>query len=200
MFKSRFESGIHAGKITRTYRRWKSRQVKQGGTYQLMRGGAVEVTRIDEIRSSNITNTAATKAGFLTADELLDYIDANSTGGTLYCIEFAYLQNFQKKGPNLNALQDEADWQALDLKLRKKDQNSKVGKWTTSTLALIGQNPGMPSAKLAPPLKREQRDLKKDIRKLKHLGLTISLESGYKLSDRGRSYLEFQSALNQIEN
>ena len=72
MFKSRFETGIHAGEITRTYRRWKSRQVKQGGTYQLMRGGAIEVTSIDEINPGKITNTAATKAGFLTADELVN--------------------------------------------------------------------------------------------------------------------------------
>ena len=49
-----------------------------------------------------------------------------------------------------------------------------------------------PETKAAEPAQRTQRDLgafKRDVRKLKELGLTESLERGYRLSPRGRAVL-----------
>jgi biotin operon repressor len=46
------------------------------------------------------------------------------------------------------------------------------------------------STALAEALGRERFALKADVRKLKRLGLTLSLEVGYELSPRGRSYLD----------
>ena len=43
---------------------------------------------------------------------------------------------------------------------------------------------------LAASFGRETAPFKRDVRKLKELGLTISLEVGYELSPRGRAYLE----------
>ena len=42
---------------------------------------------------------------------------------------------------------------------------------------------------LAASLGRETLPFKRDVRKLKELGLTESLEVGYRLSPRGRAYL-----------
>jgi hypothetical protein len=42
---------------------------------------------------------------------------------------------------------------------------------------------------LADDLGRERLDVKLDVRKLKALGLTISLGVGYRLSPRGEAYL-----------
>ena len=43
---------------------------------------------------------------------------------------------------------------------------------------------------LAASLGRETLPFKRDVRKLKELGLTESLEVGYRLSPRGRAYLD----------
>jgi hypothetical protein len=42
---------------------------------------------------------------------------------------------------------------------------------------------------LAADFGRDLQPFKTDVRKLKNLGLTISLEVGYELSPRGRAYL-----------
>jgi DNA-binding IclR family transcriptional regulator len=57
-------------------------------------------------------------------------------------------------------------------------------------LELIGERPATLAAELAAELGRERAPFKADVRKLKELGLTESLEKGYRLSPRGRSYLE----------
>ncbi|HIG39104.1 MAG: ASCH domain-containing protein [bacterium] len=198
MFKSQFLGRIRASEITRTYRRWKRPQVKLGGTYQLMRGGAIEVIGIQATVAKNITDNGALRAGFQSAKEMLAYLDANSTEGDLNCIRFRYLGDVKKELPDQGALKDKSEWLVLDSKLEKKDRNSKVGVWTKNTLCVVAENPGMPSVKLAPLLKREQMDLKKDMRKLKQLGLTVSLEAGYKLSDRGESYLELSAKYGKL--
>ena len=49
----------------------------------------------------------------------------------------------------------------------------------------------MVSKVLATLLDRELQPMKTDIRKMKALGLTISLEVGYQLSPRGAAYLSW---------
>ena len=64
--------------------------------------------------------------------------------------------------------------------------SSAHGPWTRATLAVIAANPACRAADLAAALGRERDDWKRDVRKLKELGLTISLEVGYELSPRGQ--------------
>ena len=47
---------------------------------------------------------------------------------------------------------------------------------------------------LAAQVGRETGEFKRDVRKLKELGLTISLEVGYRLSPRGQAYLQESAA------
>ena len=54
---------------------------------------------------------------------------------------------------------------------------------------LISDQPEIRAADLAAGLGRERVPFKRDVRKLKELGLTESLESGYRLSPRGRALL-----------
>jgi hypothetical protein len=190
MFKGEFLNGIAAGEVTRTYRRWKRPQVKQDGIYQLYRKGAIQVTDIGAVTENSVTDSAARLSGFDSATSLLDYLGHASPGSELYCVKFRYIGEVRKKGPDQSAIDSETEWQTLADKLAAKDRSSAVGPWTLATLTLIGESPGTSSKLLAASLKRIQMDLKKDIRKLKQLGLTISLETGYKLSDRGRSYLD----------
>ncbi len=56
-------------------------------------------------------------------------------------------------------------------------------------LAQIADRPGVVSTELAETLSWERADFKLHVRRLKGLGLTISLEVGYRISPRGAAYL-----------
>ncbi len=61
--------------------------------------------------------------------------------------------------------------------------------WTHATLTLIERHPATKAAELAEQTQRELHAFKRDVRKLKELGLTESLERGYRVSPRGRTVL-----------
>jgi hypothetical protein len=74
------------------------------------------------------------------------------------------------------------------VKLTKLDEKSADGPWTAETLRLIAEHPGLVARELAKIAGRERDPFKEDVRKLKALGLTISLEIGYRLSPRGEAW------------
>jgi hypothetical protein len=74
-------------------------------------------------------------------------------------------------------------------RLGRLDRAGRDGPWTAATLRLIGDRPGVRAADLAAAVGRERHPFKTDVRKLKELGLTESLEVGYRLSPRGRALL-----------
>jgi hypothetical protein len=78
----------------------------------------------------------------------------------------------------------------LDRRLARLDAASRHGPWTFDVLRLIRRRPATRAADLAAELGREKAPFKADVRKLKELGLTESLEVGYRLSRRGQAYLE----------
>jgi DNA-binding IclR family transcriptional regulator len=57
-------------------------------------------------------------------------------------------------------------------------------------LQLIHAHPGRRAADLAPQLSWDTATFKRQVRKLKALGLTISLETGYQLSSRGEQVVQ----------
>jgi DNA-binding IclR family transcriptional regulator len=67
-----------------------------------------------------------------------------------------------------------------------------------AVLRLIGDRPGVRAAALAAAAGRDRASFKLDVRKLKELGLTESLEVGYRLSPRGRALLEM-AARDQVQ-
>jgi len=62
-----------------------------------------------------------------------------------------------------------------------------------TTLELIAAMPATRAADLAAALGRETAPFKLDVRKLKNLGLTYSLDVGYRLTTRGAGYLRWLS-------
>ncbi|MGH2813602.1 MAG: hypothetical protein ACRDLC_00450, partial [Actinomycetota bacterium] len=83
----------------------------------------------------------------------------------------------------------EAEVAGLLARLGRLDRAARDGPWTHLTLRLIGDRPGVRAAELAAAAGRERHPFKTDVRKLKELGLTESLEVGYRLSARGRALL-----------
>jgi hypothetical protein len=81
-----------------------------------------------------------------------------------------------------------ADVAALNAKLDRMDRAAEQP-WTRSTLRQISRLPGVVSTELAAEVGQERRAYKLRVRRLKALGLTESLERGYRLSPRGQAYL-----------
>ena len=76
----------------------------------------------------------------------------------------------------------------IDRRLQRLDSLSKQGPWTRKTLGLIAANPAVRAEDLAALVGREKMPFKLDVRKLKEMGLTESLLTGYRLSPRGEAY------------
>jgi hypothetical protein len=69
------------------------------------------------------------------------------------------------------------------------DARSDSGAWTHRYLRLIEQYPARRAPELAAEVGLETPPFKTRVRRLKELGLTESLEIGYRLSPRGRAYM-----------
>ena len=78
----------------------------------------------------------------------------------------------------------------INARLDRLDAASSSGPWTRETLDLIDLNGGVRAPELAAQVGRETQDFKKDVRKLKELGLTESLAIGYLLSPRGEAVVD----------
>ena len=79
---------------------------------------------------------------------------------------------------------------AINARLDRLDAASAHGAWTRETLDLIDLNPTVRAPDLAAQVGRETADFKKDVRKLKELGLTESRAIGYLLSPRGEAVVD----------
>lgn len=190
MFDKRFRGDIVEGLITRTYRYWKAPRAKVGGLYRLGTEGFVRVSGVRTAAPGGIRSTDARAAGFESRGDLLDFLAAYARDDrVLYCIDFRYVGHVEDREPDRAPVVSDAEIAVLDKALALRDRNSKTGPWTQETLHFVAEHPGMSSARMAEMLGREQSALKRDMRKLKRLGLTISLETGYTLSPKGESYL-----------
>jgi hypothetical protein len=87
-----------------------------------------------------------------------------------------------------NAQPSEAELEQLQRALERLDRDHA---WTTATLRAIQAQPGTRAADLAAALGwPDLHVFKTHVRKLKGLGLTNSLEVGYRLAPRGQAYLQ----------
>lgn len=184
----RFREAIASGAVTLTFRRWKRPQVVAGNTYRTAAGRLV-VDAVDVVDPGRITDAKAKRAGFSSRAELLGRLRGANDLPT-YRIGFR-----PAVGPDPRALLaatgsfSDAEITELRLRLARLDRASSHGDWTAEVLRTIAERPGVRAADLAGGFGRETQPFKLDVRKLKNLGLTLSLEVGYRLSPRGEAYL-----------
>jgi hypothetical protein len=184
----RYRDGIESGAITLTFRRWKRPQVVAGNTYRTA-AGRVVVDAIDVVDPDRITNADATRAGFASRAELMGELRGTPDLPT-YRIRL-----HAAPGPDPRSVLAATDALSADdlAELRRRldrlDRASARGPWTTDVLRAIAARPAVRAADLAASFGRETQPFKLDVRKLKNLGLTLSLEVGYRLSARGEAYL-----------
>lgn len=182
--------GLRDGSITVTFRDWKRSQVKVGGIYRRVPDAALQVDAVAQVRAGDITEADAHAAGEPDRARLLRRLGSPSDDHEVWRVDFHVVDS---PDPRL-ALREEADLSADDVavlakRLDRLDAAAAHGPWTRATLALIAERPGVVSTELAEHLGRDRPSFKVDVRKLKALGLTESLEVGYRLSPRGTELL-----------
>jgi hypothetical protein len=185
----KFREPIARGEITLTYRRWKKLQVVVGNRYRTA-AGRLQVDKIDIVADvSRITQADAKRAGFESKEAILKFLRGDEAV-PVYRIRFHPVEGPDERSELAadDALQ-EADVAEISRRLERLDRASSWGAWTHDTLRVIHQQPAVLAAELAASFGRETQPFKLDVRKLKGLGLTISLPKGYELSPRGEAYL-----------
>lgn len=188
LFEQRFWEPIARGEVTVTFRRWKRRQVVPGRRYRTA-GGMVEVDALDVITEADVTDADARASGYPDAPSVL----ADLRHGPDLVLHRVRFHVVDEPDPRTVLAHDDAlDAAALaeiDQRLDRLDRASRHGPWTRATLEQIADRPGVRAGDLAAAAGRERLPFKTDVRKLKVLGLTLSLEVGYRLSPRGERYL-----------
>jgi hypothetical protein len=176
---------IASGEITMALRRWRRPTVKAGGILRT-RAGVLAIESVDAIEPEQVTDADARRAGRPDRGALLASLRGE---GTLYRIGFHLAGPDPRIALRERAELSPAERTALGRRLGRLDAASRHGPWTARVLRLIADRPATRAADLAAELGREKAPFKADVRKLKELGLTESLEVGYRLSPRGRAYL-----------
>jgi hypothetical protein len=188
LFRRPTLDGIRAGEITLAFRRWDRPRAKAGGRQRTMIG-ELAIDSVERVARSAITAEDARRAGHATRAELLRELDARGSA-PIWRIELHWAGEDPRVGLREQADLRPADVEVLRERLGRLDAASGHGPWTRETLELIAERPAELAADLAAALGREKHPFKRDVRKLKELGLTESLPTGYRLSPRGRALLE----------
>ncbi|MBA0045071.1 hypothetical protein [Mycobacteroides sp. LB1] len=197
LFEPRLRTGIHDGTISVAYRRWKRPQVKVGGRYRvgsdrirsMTEFDFIEVDAVDAITARDIDDADALLAGYSSAAAALSDIGANG-GDQLYRLAFRKIAMADPRAVLASSAalsaQDLAD---IDARLDRMDRSAKPGPWTRDVLREIAQRPEVRAKDLESCSRwPDLATFKVHVRKLKNLGLTLSLPVGYRLSPRGEEY------------
>jgi hypothetical protein len=187
LFNARALEGIAAGEIDLAFRRWKRPTVKAGGTLRT-RAGVIAIDAVEPTSARKITAADARRAGFDSRAELLSSLRPE---GRLYRIEFRRIGDDPRVALRERAEISDNELTELNARLDRMDR-ARGEPWTRRLLELIDERPETLAADLAASLGMKRAPFKRDVRKLKELGLTESLLVGYRLSPRGKAYLARQ--------
>ena len=180
-------AGIRDGSVTAVFRRWDAPRVRPGGT-QRTSAGVVRFGDVDPVEIAELTEEDARGAGMASLAELVK-ANQRGRGSQLYRIPVSF-DRPDERVTLRDTLPTAAEVDAITAALDRLDRGRRTGPWTREILALIASRPAVRAPELAESLGRETLRFKTDVRKLKELGLTHSLDVGYELSARGRAYLD----------
>lgn len=177
------------GTITLTFRAWSRPHAKVGGRYRTS-GLLLEVLAVSQVDPLTITDADARRAGSPSAQVLRQRLEDQGHDGRVWRVEFRCLGPDDRIARRNDDSLDAEKLAKLEARLARMDKSSNTGAWTLKTLELIASHPGVVSTVLARRMKMDRSDFKVNVRKLKELGLTESLEIGYQLSPLGKAFLD----------
>lgn len=182
--------GIRDGSITLAFRRWQRPTVKSGGTL-LTSIGQLSIASVKVVPEKAITADDAISAGYEDRAALIREL-RRQPSGDIYCIEFGGV-SADPRVQLRESVPDTSEVEAILQRLDAIDRRSTDGAWTGTVLQLIADHPGVLAETLAGRLGMEKLPFKARVRRLKALGLTISLPVGYRLSKRGEAVRRLRS-------
>ncbi|MFC6879515.1 MULTISPECIES: hypothetical protein [Actinomadura] len=183
LFKQKVLEGIADGSVTLAFRRWKRCAVRPGS--RLRTGaGVVEIDSVAEVAEDAVTPEDVRRAGYASLEELRKEL-ARYPDGALYRIGLRLAGPDPRTALRERGVLDAREAAEVRRELARIDKAGRRGPWTANLLRLIQELPATPAAVLAERLGRDTAALKRDVRRLKELGLTESLGTGYRLSPRG---------------
>jgi len=182
LFRQDILQGIAEGRVTLAFRRWRKAAPADGSTLRTPIG-VLALERVRSVDECDITEDDLRRTGMAP-----DALRASLAGeGTLLRIELRLLGDdprtaLREQRPALEELA------AITAGLARADATA-ASPWTTRYLRLIAEQPATVARVLASQVDSELQPFKRRVRQLKELGLTESLEVGYRLSPRGQDVL-----------
>jgi hypothetical protein len=178
LFPERVLHGIAEGRVTLAFRRWHKAPPKPGSTLRTP-VGVVTFGAVTPVEDGDITPDDVRRTG-LSLGELRASLEGD---GTLLRIEL----RLSGADPRIG-LRDQRpspeEVAAILARLARFDGAADTP-WTAAYLGLIAERPATLARALASSVGAELVSFKRRVRQLKELGLTESLEIGYRLSTRG---------------
>lgn len=192
LFRREFLDGIRRGDVTLAFRLWRRPSVRAGGTL-LTPAGRLSIGSVKPVALNRISQADARHAGYESRQGLIAELQRRAEG-LYYRIELGPLRPDPRIALRKSPARTIAQTRELHERLRRMDALAHDGSWTRRTLQVIKTHPGVRAGDLCGLLGQEKKPFKINVRKLKRLGLTESLKTGYRLSIRGNSLLAtFQS-------
>jgi hypothetical protein len=171
---------IESGEVYLAFRRWTRPTVKAGGHLRT-RIGELAIDSVERVPVASLTAADARRAGHASLAELKRMLAAKSEGH-VYRVELRLAGPDPRVALRQQASLTDRDRAEIDAKLARLP-------WARDYLTTIAEHPATLAATLAEQRGLEKRVFKGRVRRLKELGLTESLEVGYRLSPRGHAYL-----------
>jgi hypothetical protein len=169
--------------VTLAFKRWRRAPPVEGSSLRSP-VGVLCLDRVTVVDEGDITTEDVRRTG-MSPDALRASIGGE---GTLLRIELRLAGNDPRIALR-ERLPEHGDLETLVSRLAGIDAAGPTP-WTTRYLQLIAEQPGIVSRVLAPQVDADVLPFERRVRRLKELGLTESLEVGYRLSPRGRAVLE----------
>ena len=178
LFNHQVWAGLSDGTVTVAFRRWKRPTVKAGGTLQSP-GGLLGIDEVEPVCPEDVSDEDARAAGYHDRKAVLASLRPE---GQLYRVRFHRIGD----DPRIE-LRQRTDFDEVELS--KVVRAVRRLPWAPTFLRLIADNPGVVSTDLAAQVGLDRAPFKERVRRLKALGLTESLDVGYRLSPRGAALL-----------
>ena len=183
LFRQDILQGIAEGRVTLAFWRWRRAPPADGSSLRSP-VGVLSLDRVTVIEEGDITLDDIRRTGMSRED-----LRASISGaGTLLRIELR-LAGDDPRIALRERVPDEGELESIRAKLAKID-NGCATRWTARYLQLIAEQPGLVATVLARQAGTDLPLFKRRVRQLKELGLTESLEVGYRVSPRGRALVE----------
>jgi hypothetical protein len=189
LFRQKFLDGIRNGTVTLAFRRWRRPSVRSGSTV-LTPVGQLHIGSVSLIELDRISPADVRRAGYNSHQALLAELNLR-TEGEIYRIELGPLRPDPRIALRASPARGEAELQELIRRLQRLDGRGRGAPWVLRILEVLNSHPQVRAADLCGLVGQEKKQFKLNVRKLKSLGLTESLDIGYRLSPRGTALLDY---------